>query len=66
LILFDLINFLIGWKNGRLRCANGLAQPLGLVAHLSGDRVGRSANGGAGGSPAGSVLPAAGLLEKWF
>jgi hypothetical protein len=27
----------------------GLAQPLGLVAHLSGDRGGCSANGGAGG-----------------
>jgi hypothetical protein len=41
------------------------AQPLGLVAHLSGDRGGRSANGGAGGGPAGSGLPAAGSVEKW-
>jgi hypothetical protein len=23
LILFDLIHILIGWKNGRLHCANG-------------------------------------------
>jgi hypothetical protein len=43
----------------------GLAQPLGLVAHLSGDRVGRSANGGAGDGPAGFGLPAAGSVEKW-
>jgi hypothetical protein len=44
-----------------LHGANGakLAQPLGLVAHLSGDRGGCSANGGAGGGPAGSGLPAA-------
>jgi hypothetical protein len=52
---------------GRLHCANGskLAQPLGLVAHLSGHRGGRSANGGAGGDPIGSGLPAAGSVEKW-
>jgi hypothetical protein len=40
----------------------GLAQPLGLVAHLSGDKGGRSANGG---GPASSGLPTAGSVEKW-
>jgi hypothetical protein len=40
----------------------GLAQPLGLVAHLSGDKGGRSANGG---GPAGSGLPTVGSVEKW-
>jgi hypothetical protein len=52
---------------GRLHCANGtkLAQPLGLVAHLSGDRGGRSANGGASGGPTSSGLLAAGSVEKW-
>jgi hypothetical protein len=35
------------------------------VAHLSRDRGGRSANGGASDSPAGSGLPAAGSMEKW-
>jgi hypothetical protein len=43
----------------------GLAQPLGLVAHLSGDRGWRSANGGASGSPTNSDLPAPGSVEKW-
>jgi hypothetical protein len=33
----------------------GLAQPLRLVAHLSVDRGGRSANDGAGGGPVGSA-----------
>jgi hypothetical protein len=42
----------------------GLAQPLGLVAHLSGDRGGRSANGGASGGSARSGLPAEGSVEK--
>jgi hypothetical protein len=43
----------------------GLAQPLGPVAHLSGDRGGRSTNGGVGGGPTGSGLPTTGSLEKW-
>jgi hypothetical protein len=37
----------------------------GLVAHLSGDSGGRSANDSAGSSPADSILPAVGSVEKW-
>jgi hypothetical protein len=52
---------------GRLHCANWpkLAQPLGLVAHLNGDRGGCSAIGGTGGGLAGSGLPVVGSVEKW-
>jgi hypothetical protein len=52
---------------GRLHCANGpkLAQPLGLVAHLSKDRGGHSANDGVGSGSTGSGLPAVGSVEKW-
>jgi hypothetical protein len=43
----------------------GRIQPVyfGLVAQLSGTEQGRSTNGGAGGGPAGSGLPAAGSVK---
>jgi hypothetical protein len=59
-------------ENDRWYCANGpnsagllrLAQPLWAGGPSRTNRAARSANGGAGGGPASSGLPAAGAVKE--